>query len=100
MFKPIEDKWRKQWQEHPIGQTKSTGSGDSYCLDMFLILLGLAYMCHGVLVPLRYYARIKWLPRFNVRIDGMGMLWPSAENDAIKKGHSPANWHCKKYRKL
>ncbi|MFZ5953928.1 MAG: leucine--tRNA ligase [Candidatus Dependentiae bacterium] len=92
-FGAIEKKWQKIWEEHPVAQTKPTGSGKKYyCLDMFPYPSGsglhVGHWRGYVLSDI--YARIKWLEGYNI-LHPMG--WDAfglpAENDAIKKGINP-----------
>jgi leucyl-tRNA synthetase len=92
-FKELENKWQKQWQEHPLARTKPAGSGKKYyCLDMFPYPSGsglhVGHWRGYVLSDI--YARIKWLQGYNL-LHPMG--WDAfglpAENDAIKKGINP-----------
>lgn len=95
VFKDIESKWQKYWEENNIFKAQATaGRPKYYCLEMFPYPSGKIHMGHVRNYTIGdVFSRYKWARGFQVLHPmGFDAFGQPAENAAIKNNTKPDIW--------
>jgi len=94
VFKDIEEKWQKYWQDNSVFKAVISDKPKFYCLEMFPYPSGKIHMGHVRNYTIGdVYTRYKLMAGFNVMHPmGFDAFGQPAENAAIKNKTKPDSW--------